>query len=84
MCEPDAEMNEKYAASVKRIEGELEQARSARSTTAWDAHGGGRGEGVSPPVSREVARFSVKNAIFAVICSSREIYISVVLLISLG
>ncbi|EER07944.1 hypothetical protein Pmar_PMAR003263 [Perkinsus marinus ATCC 50983] len=40
MCEPDAEMNEKYAASVKRIEGELEQARSARSTTAWDAHGG--------------------------------------------
>ncbi|EER10129.1 hypothetical protein Pmar_PMAR009763 [Perkinsus marinus ATCC 50983] len=40
MCEPDAEMNEKYAASVKRIEGELEQARAARSTTAWEAHGG--------------------------------------------
>ncbi|KAF4692393.1 hypothetical protein FOZ60_013507 [Perkinsus olseni] len=40
LCEPTAQMNEKYAASVKRVEGELEQARAARSTTAWDYHGG--------------------------------------------
>mmetsp|Transcript_6050 Transcript_6050/g.5009 ORF Transcript_6050/g.5009 Transcript_6050/m.5009 type:complete len:148 (-) Transcript_6050:43-486(-) len=40
LCEPTAPTNTKYLASVKRVEGELEQAREARGTMAWDSHGG--------------------------------------------